>query len=180
MDCTPAVDEASTAGSLLLASMVEVESGLTSSSFETWLGRCVTGEVGGEMKITSGSVDTAGLQGAKDRKSASMFERTARMSSLESSLRWSLPWSPQDLALLIPIELYRTWPKTKKLAAIKMWTLSFVIQNLSMEPSKWVKRKIADFTTGLPSGKGLSIVSEEKLWKIAVISNRRSVGTKTE
>ena len=41
----------------------EVQSGLTGSSFETWLGRCVKGEFGGEMNITSGSVDTAGSQG---------------------------------------------------------------------------------------------------------------------
>ena len=62
-----------------LASRVEVESGLTGSSFETWLRRCVKGEVGGERNITSGSVDTAGLQGAKDPESASRFEKTARM-----------------------------------------------------------------------------------------------------
>ena len=83
MNCTPAVDEASTAGSLLLASMVEVESGLTCSSFEAWLGRYVKRKVGGEMNITSESVDITGLQGANDRKSGSRFEKTARMSSLE-------------------------------------------------------------------------------------------------
>ena len=83
MTCTPAVDESSTAGSLSLASMVEVESGLTGSSFEIWFGRSIRREVGGEMNITSGSVDIAGLQGAKDRKSASRFKKTARMSSLE-------------------------------------------------------------------------------------------------
>ena len=81
-NCTGAVDEVSTAGSLLLASKVNVESGLTILSFETWLERCVT-KIGGEKKITSRSVDTAGLQGAKDRKSACRSENTVGISSLD-------------------------------------------------------------------------------------------------
>ena len=81
-NCTGAVDEVSTAGSLLLASKVNVESGFTILSFETWLERCVT-KIGGEKKITSRSVDTAGLQGAKDRKSACRSENTVGISSLD-------------------------------------------------------------------------------------------------
>ena len=89
-NCTPVVDETSTAGSLSRASMVEVESGLPGSSFETWLERCVRGDVGGEMKITSWSVDTAGMQGRtsssgldgpKGRKSGSRFEKIVKMLS---------------------------------------------------------------------------------------------------
>ena len=89
-NCTPVVDETSTAGSLSLASMVEVESGLTGSSFDTWLEMCVKGEDGDEMNITSGSVDTAGLEGRtsssgldgpKGRKFESRFENRAKMLS---------------------------------------------------------------------------------------------------
>ena len=63
--------------------MVEVESELTCSLFEAWLGRYVKREVGGETKITSDTVEIIGLQGAKDRKSARRFVKTARMWSLE-------------------------------------------------------------------------------------------------
>ena len=72
--------------------MVEIESGLTGSSFEAWLGRCVRGDVGGEMKITSWSVDTAGLEGRnsvsglggpKGRKLESRSEKIAKMLSAE-------------------------------------------------------------------------------------------------
>ena len=82
----------STIMSFSLASMVEVESGLCCPSVEAGLNRDVTGEVGGEMTITSGSVDTAGLEdrtslsgldGSKGRKSASRFERITKILSAE-------------------------------------------------------------------------------------------------
>ena len=90
INCKPAVNEASTAGSMSMASMVEVESGLTGSSFEIWFGRSIKGEVGGEIIITSESVDTAalegrtsssGLDGSKCRKSEFRFEKIAKMLS---------------------------------------------------------------------------------------------------
>ena len=89
-NCVPVVDETSTAGSLSRASMVEVESGLPCSAFEAWLGRCVKGEDEGEVNITSGSVDTAGLEGRtgssgldgpRGCESESKFEKIAKMLS---------------------------------------------------------------------------------------------------
>ena len=82
----------STVISLSLASMVEVGSGLCCSLVEAELGRYVARESGGEITIIFGSVDTAalesrsslsGLKGPKDRKSASNFEKIAKMLSLK-------------------------------------------------------------------------------------------------
>ena len=87
-NCALVVDETSTAGSSSRASMVEVESGPPGSAFEAWLVRCVNGEDGGEVKITSGSVDTAGLEGRtsssgldgpKGCESGSKFKKIAKM-----------------------------------------------------------------------------------------------------
>ena len=80
------------------------------------------------------------------------------------------------MASLSQIEHYRTWPETKNhLAAIILLTVGSVEPNLPLKPSNREKRKISIFTTGFPSGKGLSILSE--LWKSAVLSIRRFVGT---
>ena len=75
------VGGASTARSLSVASMVEVVSGLACSSFEAGLDRYGVGELGGEMNITSGSVETTGLAGPEGCKSASRFEKIAKMLS---------------------------------------------------------------------------------------------------
>ena len=72
--------------------MVEVESRLCCSLVEAELGRYGLGDFGGEMTITSGSVDTAGLAGRtslsgverpKGRRPASRFEGIAKMLSSE-------------------------------------------------------------------------------------------------
>ena len=82
----------STVISISLASMVEVGSGLFCSLVEAALGRYVAREFGGEITIISGSVDTtgldsrtslSGLKGPKERKSASRFEKIAKLLSLE-------------------------------------------------------------------------------------------------
>ena len=73
------------------------------------------------MNITSGSVDTAGLQGAKDRKSASRFEKTARKSSLEEHSSMVSAMESGRSVIINSNQTLSHWPKTKNhLAAIKM------------------------------------------------------------
>ena len=60
-----------------------------------------------------------------------------------------------------------------------MWTVSFVEPILQVEPI-CDRNKIASFTAGFSSRENLSNFLEEKFLRNAVISNWRSVGTKTE
>ena len=66
---------------------MDVESGLYCSLVEAELGRYVAREFGGEINIIYGSVDTAGVEGPKNCRSTSRFEKIAKMFSLgEQSL----------------------------------------------------------------------------------------------
>ena len=106
--------------------MVGVESGLYGPSVETGLGKYVTGELGGEMTIIFGSVETAELEGPKDCKSASRFEKIAKMLSWEEqfSVVSAVEFDVSGIISSNQTLLHLAKNKKKHLAAINMWTWS--------------------------------------------------------
>ena len=133
--------------------MVEVESKITCSSIEAGLVRYL-GELGGERNNTSGSVDKAGPEVLKDRKSAFRLEGRARVLSLEEQPSEVSAMESGKPGIITSIELYRTWPKTiNHPAAIKMLGVSSVEPNLTLELSKREEKTIANSATGFQVGK---------------------------